>query len=341
MNTDLGINFLNEKSNHLNICETLRELGYSDELNEQEYSWLSIHSVEEWDGYLKFRQSFRNDANEEKETNFPIYMVIEPSSFCNLRFIMCFQNDDNLRKQGGSMDVDLWKKVIDEASRNGCGALTIAGRGEPLIHKDIIEMLDYLKDNFFEVKLNTNGLLMNDDIIRSILRNNICVVFSAEGSNETEYSSIRKGGDFNILVANIKRFHQLREIEFPNSTSRTRICGVAFDSIDSSKYYEFWKELVDEVAITQYEERKDTYNNQRTEQGSRCARLWQRVYIWWDGAVSPCDVDYLKKLTMGNAKDDSIKNIWCGESFMKIRELHRCGERGKISPCNRCDFANI
>ena len=342
MGMDLGISFLNGKNEYLEINQRLKELGHSEELNDQEYLWLGTHVEDQWDEYLKFRQSFRNDANREKGTDFPIYMVIEPSSFCNLRCTMCFQNDENLRKmEGGNMDIALWEKVIDEASKNGCGALTIAGRGEPLINKNIVKMLDYLKDKFFEVKLNTNALLMNDDIMRSILRNDICVVFSAEGSNEAEYTGIRKGGDFNVLVANIKRFHQLREEEFPDSASRTRICGVSFESIDSQKYYEFWKDLVDEVAITQYEERKDTYNNKRTIQESRCARLWQRVYVWWDGDVSPCDVDYLKKLNMGNANKESIKNIWNGERFMKIRQLHQCGKRDLVSPCDRCDFANI
>lgn len=342
MNADLGISFINEGREYLNICQILRERNYSGELNEQEYSWLCTHEAELWDEYLKFRQSFRNDANEEKEIDFPIYIVVEPSVICNLRCTMCFQNDDELRKSGGGcMDVDLWKKVIDEAVENGCKALTIAGRGEPLINKHIVEMLDYLKDKFLEIKLNTNGLLMNDDVIRSILRNNICVVFSAEGSNEVEYLNVRKGGDFNVLVDNIKRFHQLRKIEFPDSISKSRICGVAFDSINTTKYYEFWAEIVDEVAITQYEERKDTYNNKITTQRNRCARLWQRIYVWCDGDISPCDVDYLKKLTMGNVNNNSIREIWNGRDFMKIRRLHHCGEREKINPCNRCDFTNI
>ena len=325
MKDNLGINFLNR--NNYDMEQALdnfsNDLG---ELNEQEYSWLRSHGQDEWEEYLQFRYSFRYDANSERMTNFPIYMVIEPSSICNLKCSMCFQCDEVLRKnKSGVMELNLWKKAIDEARKKGCKALTIAGRGEPLINCNIVEMFDYLKGKFIEIKLNTNGILMSDDIIRSILRNDIMVVFSAEGSNEIEYSSIRIGGDFSKLVANVKRFKYIRQNEYPESLCTTRICGVAFESVDIKRYYDFWAPLVDEVAITEYEERKDTYHNKENMEQRRCARLWQRIYVWWDGSISPCDVDYLNKLNMGNINVDSIENIWNGEAFNRIRALHHGG----------------
>ena len=294
-----------------------------------------------WKRYLEFRQKFRYDANDEKTSNFPIYIVIEPSSICNLKCIMCFQCDKKLEQKGGIMDISLWEKVIDEASEKGCLALTIAGRGEPLVNKNIIEMLDYLRNKFLEIKINTNGILMNDDIIRSILRNDINVVFSAEGSNETEYSSIRRGGNFGTLVNNIKRFAEIRKSEFQESLSRTRICGVAFNKFDIERYYDFWKFLVDEVAITEYEERKHTYNNDINFEKNRCARLWQRIYVWWDGLVSPCDVDYLNTLTIGNVNHNTIEEIWKGDLIKNLRLQHHEGKRKYVIPCDRCSFTDI
>lgn len=342
MKGNLGISFLNKNQDNSNIDDILKTYDNDyKELNEQEYHWLRTHEQKMWGRYLEFRKKFRYDANEERISNFPIYMVIEPSSICNLKCIMCFQCDEKLEQKRGIMDILLWKKVIDEASEKGCLALTIAGRGEPLVNKNIVEMLDYLKGKFLEIKINTNGILMNDDIIRSILRNDINVVFSAEGSNETEYSSIRVGGDFNKLVANIKRFSEIKESEFQGSLSRTRVCGVASDKVDIDRYYDFWEPLVDEVAITEYEERKDTYNNDVNSEKRRCARLWQRIYVWWDGLISPCDVDYLNSLTIGNINDDSIEKIWNGDLIKKLRLQHHEGRREHIIPCDRCGFTDI
>lgn len=345
MKDKLGIEFLSENRENSCIDEILKTFDSEYwELNEQEYSWLNAHEQKTWKKYLEFRRKFRYDANEEKMSDFPIYMIIEPSSICNLECIMCFQRDERLKQKSGIMDISLWKKAIDEASKKGCCALTIAGRGEPLINKNIVEMLDYSKDKFLEIKLNTNGLLMNDDIIRSILRNDINVVFSAEGSNEMEYSSIRKGGKFHELVANIKRFSEIRKREFQGSLSRTRVSGVGFNTIDVERYYNFWEPLVDEVAITTYEERKDTYNNDRNSKKVktvRCARLWQRIYVWWDGLVSPCDVDYLNALAIGNINDESIEKIWNGDLLRKLRAQHQEGRRNQVIPCDRCESTDI
>ena len=59
----------------------------------------------------------------------------------------------------GTMKLELFKKIIDQANDLGVGAITIASRGEPTLHKDLGEMLKYTKnkENIFEIKLNTNA----------------------------------------------------------------------------------------------------------------------------------------------------------------------------------------
>ena len=64
----------------------------------------------------------------------------------------------------GVIDFGLFKKVIDEANEIGVGAITLASRGEPTLHKKLCEMLNYLstKENIFEIKINTNATFLND-----------------------------------------------------------------------------------------------------------------------------------------------------------------------------------
>lgn len=237
------------------------------------------------------------------------------------------------------MSLSLFKKVIDEASNKGCGAITIAGRGEPLVNKDIVDMLQYLKGKFFEIKLNTNGLLLTETIARAILDAEINeVVFSAEGNNSESYEKIRIGGNFEKLIANIKMFNNIKETKYMSSLTKTRVCGVAMDEFDRAGYLDFWKEKVDDVAITEYEERSNTYDNCLSYVGQPCDRLWQRLYILWDGKVSPCDIDYLSQLNMENISDKSISEVWNGKRLAELREGHLTGARGNIHPCNRCYY---
>ena len=97
----------------------------------------------------------------KKVAKFPVYMLIEPVSACNLRCVMCFQIDKTFTKKPymGTMSLETFKKVVDEAVAGGTKAITMASRGEPLMHKKLPEMLEYAKGKFFEIKLNTNGTI--------------------------------------------------------------------------------------------------------------------------------------------------------------------------------------
>ena len=86
--------------------------------------------------YIVFRYKFRFFPKLQKLNHFPLHILIEPSSICNLKCVMCFQSDDTFRKKpySGMMSVELYKKIVDESVDNNCRAFTISGRGEPLLN---------------------------------------------------------------------------------------------------------------------------------------------------------------------------------------------------------------
>ena len=53
---------------------------------------------------------------------------------------MCFQSDNTFIKKEfmGKMDINLYKKIIDESQSNGTKAITFGSRGEPTIHPEFI-----------------------------------------------------------------------------------------------------------------------------------------------------------------------------------------------------------
>lgn len=308
-------------------------------LNHQEIHHV-LSNPENIKDYLMFRYAFFRSMNEiPKSSRFPIYAIIEPASVCNLKCTMCFQQDTRLHTPpfGGVMSIDTYLNAIDQLSRGGCKAITFAGRGEPLLNKNISMFLEYAAGKFQEVKINTNGILLTDDICHSILRSKVdMVVFSAEGTNSKEYGLTRIGGDFDKLINNIKMFNCIRDSYYPNSSCQTRISGVLVNTIDKERYYRFWAQYVDEAVLSVCEERNDTYNNMKGKKSSPCFRLWYRTYIWWNGDCSPCDVDYLEELKFGNIIEKPLKEIWNSYPLAEFREKHLSGNRSKCEPCCRC-----
>jgi len=311
-------------------------------LSTQEIGFLNTHSPEEWPEYLVFRHKFYEYPNKKHTSNFPIYLLIEPVSACNLRCTMCFQIDESFTKSKkfmGMMNFDLFKKIIDESHQNGTKAITLASRGEPTLHPLLDKMLEYCKDKFLELKLNTNAITLGENLCHKILQSNVTdVVFSVDSYQKEHYESIRVGGNFELLLKNIKKFHEIRDDVYPNSKCITRISGVRVDEkMDPDKFKNFWQNIVDHVALVDLQLRWDTYHNPTDIASSEpCRYLWERMYIWFDGTVNPCDTDYKSELSTGSVLNNSISEIWNGQKYSLLRNAHLDGKRSKCYPCDRC-----
>ncbi len=317
----------------VNFCPSVQELQY-----------LSKAPSHIWVDYLLFRHFFNNLAEKKFKTDFPPYLLIEPTSICNLRCIMCFQKDKSFggeKSYMGRMDMGLFKNVIDQAYEGGAKAITLASRGDPTLNKNLGAMLEYMKDKFLEVKLNTNGILLNDELSRSILNNHVTdLVFSIDSYEKDNYEEIRKKAKFDTVVKNVKRFMEIRETEFPNHRTTVRVSGVKVDAKqDKDKFNEFWGEIVDYNVLVRMHERWDTYFNcvLPNEKLLPCGDLFERMYVWWDGVVNPCDADYKSTLAVGNVKDNTIREIWNGPLYTALRDKHLNGRRSEYLVCSKCD----
>ena len=329
LNSDKTTNNISEREN------------FKFSISPQELHWLEKHDQTKWIEYIIYRYKFKIFPSQRKLLDFPLYLLIEPTSVCNLNCVMCFQADKTFRTKEfmGMMDWELFKKIADEAKQNNCHAITLASRGEPTLHPDFGRMLKYLFDlGILDVKINTNATRLTDSIIHDILAAQVSeCVFSVDAATKETYEEIRVGGKFEEVVANVKRFKEIREKHYPNSPTVTRIAGVKIrPDQDEKQMSEFWSALVDEVVIKSAAPRWDTYNNEAVGLTDPCSRLWRQMYVWYDGKVNPCDFDYKSYLSVGDVNNNSIKEIWLGEKFSQLRHDHLNQARNKYVPCDRC-----
>ena len=255
---------------------------------------------------------------------------------------MCFQVDKSFsskKEYMGFMKLETFKKIIQEAKENNCHAVTLASRGEPTLHKNFKEMMLILKEaNILDLKLNTNATVLTEEKSRQILDAKFSeVVFSVDAGTKETYESIRVLGKFERVVNNIKKFNEIREKEFPNSPTLTRISGVKVnDKQDLIQMTNFWSKIVDEVSIKEASPRWDTYNNDKNNELNPCLNLWYRMYIWHDGTANPCDFDYKSFLKTGDVNTEKITKIWNGSNYLKLRNNHLNKLRKNHVPCDRC-----
>ena len=293
--------------------------------------------------YIIFRYKFYIAGKRKINLGYPPYLLIEPVSTCNLRCPFCFQTDKSFTRKPymGVIDFDFFKKIVDQADNLKVGAITLASRGEPTMHKKFIEMLEYIghKENIFEVKTNTNGTYLTEEICHAIFKTHVTqVVISSDHYIKEDYERLRLGSNFEEVVKNVDMLFNIRKKYYPESLTEIRISGIDNDrNLDRKKFKNFWIKRCDHVTAGFPIERWNTYENEiLPEMVDPCENLWDRMYVWFDGKVNPCDADYKSYLSYGNAKDFDIKELWSNKIISKTREEHQNKKRNKINPCDRC-----
>ena len=273
--------------------------------------------------------------------DFPPYLQIEPTSICNYRCVFCYQTDNKFNKRSsghmGHMKLATFKLLIDQAEGN-IEFISLASRGEPLLCPDIKEMLAYTRDKFFNLKINTNASLMNEKISHAILESSVkTLVISADAADSALYSKLRVNGKLEKIIENIKRFQEIRTKNYSNSKIITRVSGVKVNNQQNLDHMEkFWGNLVDQVAFVNYVPWENVYQSKHSGTQTPCSDLWRRMFVWWDGKVNPCDVDYKSKLSVGHIKNNNISELWKSDNYRKLRQQHESKLRNDTSPCNRC-----
>ena len=290
--------------------------------------------------YLVHRYRYEIYPIKKILDDYPPYLQIEPSSICNYRCVFCFMTDKSLtdKRNGhmGQMSLELFKKIID-AAENKVEFISLASRGEPMACKDISKMLEYTVGKFLNLKINTNASLLNEEIIHAILSGGVkTLVISADAADKESYKSLRVNGNLEKVLKNLELFNNIKEKNYSSSKIITRVSGVKVS--DEQKFIDMekvWGGLVDQVAFVNYNPWENSYDKETNNIKQPCSDLWRRMFIWWDGKVNPCDVDYKSKLSVSIFNSD-LKSLWNCKAYENLRSVHIDEKRNQLKPCNAC-----
>ena len=134
----------------------------------------------------------------------PIYMEIAPSGGCNHRCIFCAL--DYLGYKPKFLDLNVLKDAVRQAGNLGVKSIMYAGEGEPLLHKDICEIVKFTKNCCIDVAITTNGVLLKKDISQKILKYLSWIKVSLNAGTSRTYSKIHRieEGDFFKVMENLR-----------------------------------------------------------------------------------------------------------------------------------------
>lgn len=110
----------------------------------------------------------------------------------------------------GYMSLSLYKRIVDECSHLGF-SICLSGFGEPLLHPEFLEMIEYAKRKEVKISLYTNGINLNGEITKAIIENVEEIFISLDASEKDTYHRIKGKPDFPIVVSNIQSLLSLKK----------------------------------------------------------------------------------------------------------------------------------
>lgn len=130
---------------------------------------------------------------------------LEHHEFCNIDCIMCYQHDG--RKPGFIPNTVLRSKI----NFNGLAEVQLQG-GEPLAFKQCRELFLWLvQEQGIPVTLQTNGLLITDELAKIIARGCNEIMIAINGASKEIHELVNYKSDWNRLLANIRRLQDERQ----------------------------------------------------------------------------------------------------------------------------------
>ncbi|MBF0180662.1 MAG: SPASM domain-containing protein [Magnetococcales bacterium] len=286
----------------------------------------------------------------------PYILYVDPASICNFRCDFCPTGDKDLiaatGRWQGRMEWDLYRKVIDDLSafERPLKVLRLYKEGEPLLNKKMPDMIRYAKAsgrvNYIDT--TTNGEPLTPDLSLALIEAGLDKInISVDGLSDEQFMRFTKTNvDFDKYVEKISYLYENRG----NCEIVVKTSGDMLSEEEKKRFFELFGDICDRIFIENFapcwpefdveertgiEIRKGIYDNP-IGQVDTCPYIFYSLSINSDGTVSLCFLDWARKLIVGDARTQSLIDIWNGAELHAHRVANLTGARRRNPTCGAC-----
>ena len=264
-----------------------------------------------------------------KTKEYPNIKNFEITSFCNLDCPICVQKTWHRQH----LSIELLYKILERNSAIlNNQTVWLHYRGEPLLHPDLIEIIQAFESFNIKTRFSTNGILLNEKLIHQLLESPLQgMVVSVISNNEDVYKELRGKDRFRQVNANV--IHLIKYHAEMNSRMKIQVMGLNYgqDPSELKNFIDYYLQLGIEVAIHKFSYRvnqsrysPENYFEKKQDKRLPCKWLFNDMIILSDGSVTTCYFDLASKLISGNLKDFdySIADLWNSKRYNNMRDEH-------------------
>ena len=301
----------------------------------------------------------RTNLAEAIPLNHPLVVHVDTTNYCNFKCKFCTSGDHELLKKYdrpmGEMSYETFCEIIDGLSEfdEKPKDLLMHKNGEPLLHKDIVKMIQYAKERDVagRVILVTNGSLLTPKLARDIAKTYIDIIqLSINHVTDSGYKTISSVDiSYDGLVTKIG--YLWSNLDHSKTRLIAKLMNTGLSEEEKQKFLDDFEKIADERNIEHpisYTQPKVKDTSLKLGQGTTndhykatfkeiCTLPFYTMNINFNGNISACSFDWRHKQIMGNIHECSLKEIWNGEEYTTFRKMQASKERSKNLYCDGCE----
>lgn len=299
----------------------------------------------------------RNRLEDNLPLSTPYVVQIFPVYACNFKCNYChFSIDKEKRKfvtEKIFLDLDLYKKCVDDMCSfpEKIRTFRFVGMGEPLLHKELPEMIAYVKEKQIanRVELITNGSLLTKERSDALIKAGLDrMVISIQGTTAEKYEEVSHIKlDYDGLIEGIKYFYDNKQ----DTHIYIKVVDVALDGeTDRQNFLDLFGDVCDsigiETAIPLYpdvafnevllQQKKVTQYGTELQRTDICPQPFYFMQINPDGKVVGCHSISPYPEIFGDSTTQSVCDIWNGNRFNQFRRRMLDGKEEVCECCKEC-----
>ena len=287
------------------------------------------------------------------DISFPQRINIQTQAGCNAKCLFCPSPDVTGKIPIGTMDWDLFRKIVDECAEHEMERINPFSQNEPLLDKRIAERVAYIKERCGDRVTSliiSNGSRLTEQLMHEFIDAGLDrLKISLQGLTKETYEKVMVTLDHEKVYANVENAFGVlkrRNASKPRLSVSTVTTGYNEGEIRAFKRY--WKRRGIKATASPCENRGGNIEEDGNLypyglQGMLgCIRPSVTAVVVYNGDVVLCCVDWWRTEVLGNLRDQSLEEIWNCDRIQEIRRGHAEGDRSVLPPiCQDCKISKL
>ncbi|MDK2979882.1 MAG: hypothetical protein PWQ55_229 [Chloroflexota bacterium] len=308
----------------------------------------------------KFEREYLLEKLEEYRSPNPVVYNIETTNACNMRCEMCprttmmtrpietmqketFEKVVNQLRPWTAEEWATWENFVaknykinkDEMNENHFflyvipQVIVLHGYGDPLLDKNIPDYVKLMTDRGLKSYFSCNPANINMDRTIETFENGLDYIkYSVESVDDLRHKEVR--GQQSNFSESYKKILKLLDIKAQRNLDTTIVITmINLNKSWQQEEFEKVKEAFKGMDVYVYLKSQDQMWYEDNNQGTQsihwlefCQFPWSSMTIKSNGESVECVEDFNNEIILGDAKTESLYDIWNGEKYQKFRMDH-------------------